>query len=325
MTWHRERLVQFPQSDVVHIEPGLGEQLRHGKHRPDAHLVGLAARDLKAAKNAERGYALFLGALRVHHDAHRCTVGELTGIARSDHPAGQGGTDLRHPFIGGVRADSLIRRQGDLLGSQSAARLVGDGHGRGEGHDFLLEASRLRCRGGAQLAAHAVLILRLAPDVVALRDGLRRLQHAPVHLRLVLDDPLLLQHAMVRAVLDAGNRFQPAGGVDLAFTRHHPLRRERDRLQPRGAKPVDGQARRADRAAGAQRHLPRDVRAGRAFQERGADDDVFDLIRIDARPLDGMPQHVARIGHGVRHVERAAPGLRKSGAGGRYHYGVGHD
>ena len=99
---------------------------------------------------------------------------------------------------------------------------------------------------------------------------------------------------MVGLVLDAGDRFQPAGRVDLAFARQDPLRRERDGLQPRGAEPVDGNARGVDRAAGAQPHLPRDVRAGRAFQERGADDDILDLARIDARPLDGMPQHVAR-------------------------------
>ncbi len=35
-----ERLVQFPQADVVNAEPVLPQQLRNGEHGPDAHFSG---------------------------------------------------------------------------------------------------------------------------------------------------------------------------------------------------------------------------------------------------------------------------------------------
>src|SRR5438034_1082537 len=35
-----ERLVQFPEADVLDREPGVREQLRHGGYRADAHLAG---------------------------------------------------------------------------------------------------------------------------------------------------------------------------------------------------------------------------------------------------------------------------------------------
>src|SRR5882724_10467217 len=48
-----ERLVQFPQIDIVHFHAGALQQLRYREYRTDAHLVRLAARDRKAAERAE--------------------------------------------------------------------------------------------------------------------------------------------------------------------------------------------------------------------------------------------------------------------------------
>src|SRR5688572_10117293 len=47
----REGLVQLPHVDVVHLEPGALEQLRHRVHRADAHLVRLAPRNGEAAED----------------------------------------------------------------------------------------------------------------------------------------------------------------------------------------------------------------------------------------------------------------------------------
>src|SRR5450756_2215582 len=38
-----ERLVEFPQIDILDLEAVALQQLRHREHRADAHLVGLAA------------------------------------------------------------------------------------------------------------------------------------------------------------------------------------------------------------------------------------------------------------------------------------------
>src|SRR5689334_722657 len=51
---HGEGLVQLPEPDILDLEPGALEELGHGEHRSDSHLVGLAARDREAAEDAER-------------------------------------------------------------------------------------------------------------------------------------------------------------------------------------------------------------------------------------------------------------------------------
>src|SRR6476620_398929 len=50
----RERFVELPQVDVADLEALASEQLGHGEHRPDAHLVGLAAGDGEAAERTQR-------------------------------------------------------------------------------------------------------------------------------------------------------------------------------------------------------------------------------------------------------------------------------
>ncbi len=162
-------------------------------------------------------------------------------------------------------------------------------------------------RGRTQLTLHAVLILQLPRNAVALGHVFRGLQHVPIDLGLVLDQPALLQHAHIGLVLDAGNGFQAAGRVNLALTGDDSLRRERDGLQTGGAKAIHGDAGRRDRAPGAQRDLPRHVHARGAFHEGAADDDVFDFPGIEASPLHGMLQDMTGKGHRMRHVERSAP------------------
>src|ERR1700679_2535473 len=51
---HRERLVQFPETDVVDAEAVRLQQLGHGEHRADAYFVGIAAGDRDAAIDPER-------------------------------------------------------------------------------------------------------------------------------------------------------------------------------------------------------------------------------------------------------------------------------
>src|SRR6266496_4153321 len=69
-----EGFVEFPDVDVVHLEPVLLEQLRHGEYRPDAHLVGVAAGDRDAAIGAERIEAAALGFLGLHQHGRRGAV-----------------------------------------------------------------------------------------------------------------------------------------------------------------------------------------------------------------------------------------------------------
>jgi hypothetical protein len=68
----------------------------------------------------------------------------------------------------------------------------------------------------------------------------------------------------------------------------------------------------------------RHIHAGGALHESTADDDVFDFLGIELRALHGMTQYVRGKGHGMRHVERPAPGFCQPGPGGRNDDGVAH-
>ena len=70
----RERLVQLPQVDIVHLEAMLLQQFRHREHRADAHLVRIAACDHHAAIRAQRLEVALLGFLRFHQHERRGAV-----------------------------------------------------------------------------------------------------------------------------------------------------------------------------------------------------------------------------------------------------------
>ena len=80
----REGFVELPEVDVVDLEAGALEQLRHGVDRADAHLVGLAARDREAAEGAEGLDAALLGFAGLHHHDRGRTVRKLRGVAGRD-------------------------------------------------------------------------------------------------------------------------------------------------------------------------------------------------------------------------------------------------
>ena len=79
-----EGLVQLPEVDVLDLEPMPLQQARHREHRPDAHLVGLAAGHGKALENAERLQPALRRLFALHHDASRRAVRELARIAGGD-------------------------------------------------------------------------------------------------------------------------------------------------------------------------------------------------------------------------------------------------
>src|SRR5262249_50154047 len=54
---HRESFVEFPNVDVAQSDAGTLQQFRDGEYRTDAHFVGVAAGDLKAAKDQLVGNA----------------------------------------------------------------------------------------------------------------------------------------------------------------------------------------------------------------------------------------------------------------------------
>ena len=66
-----ERLVEFPQADIVDAKSVALEQFWHRKHRSDSHLVRLASGHRHASIDAERMQPALLGLLSLHQHADR--------------------------------------------------------------------------------------------------------------------------------------------------------------------------------------------------------------------------------------------------------------
>src|SRR5688572_25553856 len=321
---HRESLVQLPQIDVFHLLSGLLQELRYCEHGADAHFFRIAARGGEAAEDAQRFQVAPRGFFVRHDYAGRSAIGELAGVAGGDAAALDRRLDLRHAFVGGVGANSLVLRRDDFLRRLVAGVLVDHLHLGGDRHDLVLELALGACLGRAVLALHAELVLLLARDFVAARHILGGLQHRPVGLRLVAVQPLVLEVVLVHLVLHQRDRLDAAGDEDLAFAGDDALRGERDCLQAGGAEAVHRHARHADRAAGADRDLARDVPAGRALGVGAADDHVFDLVGVDLGALERGVHYVAAHLRAVGQIERALPALAERGARGGNDHCVGH-
>src|SRR4051812_26442707 len=320
----REGFVQLPQVDVPDLLAGLLEELRHREHRADSHLARVAAGDREAAENTERGQIALRGFLVTHDHGGRSAVGELAGVARGDAAAFDRGLDLRHALVGGIGADALVLGRGHFVDRILAGRLVDHLHLGGDGHDLVLELAGGACFRRALLALHAVPVLVFARDLVAARHVLGGLQHRPVDLAVMPVQPLVLEMVLVHLVLHQRDRFHAARDVDPALASEDALRRERDRLQTRGAETVHRHSRHRHWAACADRDLAGNVPAGRAFGIGAADDHVLDLVGVDLGALQRAVHHVAAHLGAMGVVERAPPAPAKRRARRGHNDSFGH-
>ena len=102
------------------------QQLRHRVDRADAHLVGLAARDRRAAVDADRLDAERVRAARGHEQRRRRAVGELARVARRDGSALglERGRQLAQALDRGVGAVALVLVDDAVLFARLLALLL---------------------------------------------------------------------------------------------------------------------------------------------------------------------------------------------------------
>ena len=159
----RERLVQFPQADVVDLEPETLEQFGHREHRADAHFVGLGARDRHADVAAERGQILLFAATSASMITHAdepsdswLALPAVMWVSGAEHRL-----EARQAFERGVGAVAFVLVDRDFAHRDFAGFLVLDAHGRGDGDDLVVEAALGLGGGGALLRLRA----RIRPAV----------------------------------------------------------------------------------------------------------------------------------------------------------------
>src|SRR4051812_31252216 len=324
---HREGFVQLPQADVVDGEAMTLEQARHREHRADAHLVRLAAGGDEAAEDAERVQPPLRRFLVAHDHARAGAVRELAGIAGGDRKAFTAhGLEAGETFSCGLGARALVLRERDVLERDCTGHLVGHRHLCGDRRELILELAALLGRGSAALALQRIFVLLLARDAVALGHDFGGVDHGHVDLALDLEQRRVLRMEAVHlVVLHQRDGLAAAADRDLHTIKNHRTCGERDRLQSRGALPVDGGAGDRDGETGTEQRLARDVAAGRALLERCAHHDVLDLLGVDLGARDGRADGVAKQGCALGNVEGAAISLADRGAGGGNDDGVGQE
>ncbi len=189
-------------------------------------------------------------------------------------------------------------------------------------NELVGEASRLVGGGPAALRLERERVLILARHAPPLGDVLARLAHrlrreqlgelrireAPAERR-VVQRPLGAIPRLRRLRRDergARHRLLAARDEQIAVARDHRVTRADDRSEAGRAQPVDGDA--ADRVGKPreQRRHARDVAVVLAGLVRGAEPDVLDLIRRDARTRDGFADDDRREIVGAHVGERAA-------------------
>ena len=322
-----ERLVQFPQVDVVHAQAGALQQLRHREHRPDAHLVRFAAGHGHAAVDAQRLQPALLGLPALHQHAHRGAVGQLAGVAGGDEAAlAHHGRQRGQPRGVRVRPVALVAVDGDVLARALARLLVREQLGDVARDEFIVEAAGLLRRGGAVLALQRVCVLGLAGDVVAFGHDLGRVDHGHVQVRrLPQSDGVLVAVFVLMLVLHQADGFQSAGHDRPHAVADDLFGRGGDAHQPGRTLPVDRLARHRDGQPRGHGALSGHVEALRAFLQRRAHDDVVDLARLDLGAPNGFFDD--RLGHGRRGgvVERPAVRLADGRPRGGYDDGFSHD
>src|SRR5260370_13794763 len=76
-----EGFVEFPQADVVDLEPVAFQQLGHREDRSDSHLVRLASRDRHPAIDSPRMQPALLALFALHQNTDRASARNLAPVA----------------------------------------------------------------------------------------------------------------------------------------------------------------------------------------------------------------------------------------------------
>jgi hypothetical protein len=255
-----ERLGDLEDGDVLRRQPGLVEDGAHRRHRAEARgrRVDAARRRREHPQAGQPGLGPHL--LGDDRDGRRAVV-DAAGVPRGDRAAGREGR-----AEAGERGEREVGAR-PVVGLDPADR-----------HQLVLEHARRPGRDGARVGALGVRVLPLAADAAEHRDRLGGLAHLRVRETgrrerrpgvepRLLDRALGARHPPGRGAraLDATGQHE-VGGTAGDQRGAHP-----DRLQPRPALPVHGDAGHLDAEAGGQHRDPGDVAARPAAV---AEDDV---------------------------------------------------
>ena len=162
--------------------------------------------------------------------------------------------------------------------------LVDDCHRRRHRHDLVVELAGLLRGRGALLAAHAVFVLLLARNAVALGDVSRRsaasASRSPACASAAPDPSACACSSRSARTRSIRRRRRRRCRPSPAMTRCAAIAIV---CRPDEQKRLTVMPGHGDRAAGAHRDLARDVAAGRALRIGAAHDHVFDLAGIELR------------------------------------------
>ncbi len=324
---HRERLVQFPKTDVIDLETVLLQQLGDGMDRADAHLLGRIAGDCHASIETQGREAATLGQACFHQDARGGAVRELARIAGRDEAPFPHRLQAGKALQRRIRTIALVLGQRDLLVGNGLGLLVHDRHRRANRDDLGIESASGLRSGGSLLGHQRQGVLLLARNAELPGDELGRVEHRHVgvlrcgnHRRVAL-----LGNPFEIARLDGRDVVLSASHDDVHPVHHDLLGRGGDGHQARGALTVHRLAGHGLAETSRERCEPGQVHAGRARGQHRADDDIVDLRAFDACPLCRMADRMAHEGRGLDVVEASSESPADGRSGGADNDGLTHE
>ncbi len=222
-------------------------------------------------------------------------------------------------FQRGVRTNALIGRNRHLARADGAGLLVDHAHDGGHRRDLVLELAGGLRGGRAQLAAHAVFVLRLLGNVVALGHRFGGLQHAPVQAsacarsihgsrRMCVLASFCTQEMLSRPPATMTSAPSVMTRCAARAMDCNPELQKRLMLKPAV---VMGSPARSAIWRG-------DVAAGGALAEGRSHDHILDFGGIDAGARHGVLHRMRAQRGAIGHVECALPALAEAGARGGY-------
>ena len=224
-----ERLVQFPQSDVIHLQAIALKQLGNGIDRADAHFVRLGTCNSHADISAKRCKTALFGNLGFHHDTGRRTIAQLAGVAsRNAMPLAHYRLEACKPFKRRIGAVTIVAICGDFLIGNFLGFLVHHRHCRCAGNDLVIKLAGFLCCGGALLRLERILILILAANVITLGDHFCSTDHRHVDMGMHFQQFAVGFDKQLAASADLGNTFHAASNANVHIINQNLLRCRRD-------------------------------------------------------------------------------------------------
>ena len=241
--------IEFPKTDVVHLQVKAFKQFWYCEYWPDTHFIGLGTGNSHADIATQWVEPGFLCRLCFHYNAGRRAIGKLRRVTRcNDIPGPKHRFQSLQTFKRGRRAVAFILADRDIDMGNFFGFLVLNTHGRRHFHDLRIKMTSLLSGCRAHLRLQRIFVAGFTANPVTFAHHLGGLQHRHINIFVHLEQFTVRLHPHFRC-LNGRDRLLSASDNHIHPVKRHLLGRSGNCHQAGGTLPVDRHARHFDRKA----------------------------------------------------------------------------